>query len=214
MISPAQLPRFYPIVDASYFSGSDSLERMIHFALELIEGGASLMQYRNKSGDAREILVQSRELRRAVGDRARLIMNDHIDLCLAAAFNGVHLGQEDLSPEAARDIFRKANKQDLWIGLSTHNPGQVREAERLPVDYIAVGPVFGTSSKANADPVIGLDGVRQARQLTAKPLIAIGGLTRQNCTSVINAGADCVAVISDVVESPRKSAEEFLRILG
>jgi thiamine-phosphate pyrophosphorylase len=83
----------------------------------------------------------------------------------------------------------------------------------MPVDYVAIGPVFETRSKVNPDPVIGLEGIRQARELTAKPLVAIGGITRQNCASVINAGADAVAVISDVVESPRKSTEDFLRIL-
>jgi thiamine-phosphate pyrophosphorylase len=211
----AHLPRFYPIVDAARFSSaSDPLAAMAQFALELLRGGASLIQYRNKSSSAREMLAHARELRRAIQDRAMLIMNDRTDLCLAAAFAGVHLGQDDLSPPAARQILQKAGKQDLWIGFSTHNPDQLREAEHMPVDYIAVGPVFATGSKANPDPVIGLEGVRQARQLTAKPLVAIGGISRQNCISVINAGADSVAVIADVVESPRKSTQEFLRILG
>jgi thiamine-phosphate pyrophosphorylase len=215
LTSATHLPRFYPIIDASRFSAEpDCLRALVHFALELVEGGALLIQYRNKSGGSREILTQGRELRRAVRDRATLIMNDRVDLCLAAAFDGAHLGQDDLSPNAASQIFRQAGKPDSWIGFSTHNPGQIREAERLPVTYIAVGPVFRTSSKANPDPVIGLDGVRQARELTARPLVAIGGITRQNCVSVINAGADAVAVISDVVESPRNSTKEFLRLLG
>jgi len=215
LTSTVQLPRFYPIVDAARFSaGSDPLGAIVHFVLELVEGGALLIQYRNKIGGAREILGHARELQRAVQDRARLIMNDRADLCLAAGFAGVHLGQEDLSPAAARQIFEKAGKQDLWIGFSTHNPHQLLEAELMPIDYIAAGPVFATSSKANPDPMIGLEGVRQARKLTAKPLVAIGGITCQNCKSVLEAGADAVAVISDVVESPRKSTEEFLRILG
>lgn len=187
---------------------------MVRFALELVAGGATLIQYRNKSGDARQILAHGRELRRVIPDRVKLVMNDRADLCLAAAFDGVHLGQEDLSPGAARDIFQKAGKPELWIGFSTHNPEQVRQGEGLPVDYMAVGPVFSTASKANPDPVIGLEGVKQARGLTARPLVAIGGITRQNCAAVINAGANAVAVISDVVESPQKSTEEFLRILG
>ena len=94
------------------------------------------------------------------------------------------------------------------------NPEQVAEADQTSADYIAIGPVFPTLSKANPDPVIGPDGVRQARALTRKPLVAIGGITRQNCLSIMEAGADSVAVISDLLRDPEKSAEEFLRILG
>jgi thiamine-phosphate pyrophosphorylase len=210
------LPRFYPIIDASCFRAApDPTSALLRFASELVKGGASLIQYRNKSGTAREMLGHARELRRVLGDQAKLIMNDRADLCLAAGFDGVHLGQDDLSPAAARKIFVSIGKGDLlWIGYSTHNPEQLRQADTMPVDYIAVGPVFSTSSKANPDPVIGLEGVREARRLTSKPLVAIGGITRQNAQSVLNSGADSVAVISDVVESPYKSTEEFLRILG
>jgi thiamine-phosphate pyrophosphorylase len=102
---------------------------------------------------------------------------------------------------------------NLALGVSTHNPGQGREADKTSADYIAIGPVFATSSKAHPDPVIGLEGVHQARALTRKPLVAIGGIARANCRSVIEAGADAVAVISDLLPDPRKSAEEFLRIL-
>ncbi len=137
-------------------------------------------------------------------------MNDRADLCLAADFDGVHVGQDDLSPAGARRVIG----EKLLLGVSTHNPEQVKEANQTTADYIAIGPVFSTSSKANPDPVVGLDGVRAARKLTSKPLVAIGGITRQNCLSVIEAGADSVAVISDLVTDPRKSAEEFLRILG
>jgi thiamine-phosphate pyrophosphorylase len=213
--SAIRIPRFYPILDASRFSSaSDNVEAVVRFALELVAGGASLIQYRNKSGRSPEILVHGRELRRAVGDRATLIMNDRADLCLSAAFDGVHLGQDDLSPDAVRRIFQEAGASNLWIGFSTHNPDQIRQVERMPVDYVAIGPVFATNSKANPDPVVGLEGVRLARQLTSKPLVAIGGITRQNCAEVMTAGADAVAVIGDVVKSPRKSTEEFLGILG
>ena len=122
----------------------------------------------------------------------------------------MHVGQDDLSPESARKIIGR----DRWLGVSTHNPDQVAEADRTSADYIAIGPVFATASKVNPDPVIGLAGIRRARQLTRKPLVAIGGITRGNCRSVIEAGADSVAVISDLIRDPRKSAEEFLRILG
>jgi len=215
LISAVQLPRFYPIIDGGRFSAAaDPLRAILHFAHELVEGGASLIQYRNKSGQTRAMLSQARELRRLAGDATRLIMNDRTDLCLAAGFDGVHLGQDDLSPAAARQVFEKSGSPDLWIGFSTHNPDQLNHAAELPVDYVAVGPVFTTGSKANPDPIIGLEGVRQARRVTAKPLVAIGGITRQNCKSVLEAGADAVAVIADVVESPRKATEEFLRILG
>ena len=211
-----ELPRFYPIIDASHFrSAPDSASAILKFAVELVKGGAWLIQYRNKSGSAREMLGHARELRRVLDDRVKLIMNDRADLCLAAGFDGVHLGQDDLSPAAVRKIFDSTEQRGLlWIGYSTHNPEQLREADRIPVDYIAVGPVFSTSSKANPDPVIGLEGIREARRLTSKPLVAIGGITRQNAQSVLNSGADSVAVISDVVESPHKSTEEFLSILG
>jgi len=136
-------------------------------------------------------------------------MNDRADLCLAADFDGVHVGQDDLSPESVRKIIGASR----WLGVSTHNPEQVREADRTSADYIAIGPVFATSSKENPDPVVGLEGVRRARELTRKPLVAIGGITRANARSVIDAGADSVAVISDLLRDPRKSAEEFLALL-
>jgi len=200
------LPRLYAILDASYFSDSQIL---FSTAEELLAGGVTLLQYRNKSGNAREMLEQARELKRRL-DGTKLIMNDRADLCLAAGFDGVHVGQEDLSPEGARKVVGTI----LWLGVSTHNPEQIEEADKTPADYIAIGPVFSTSSKANPDPVVGLEGVRQARSLTRKPLVAIGGINRANCRSVIEAGADSVAVISDLMREPRKSAEDFLRILG
>jgi thiamine-phosphate pyrophosphorylase len=210
-----QLPRLYPIIDVAHFrAAADSTTAILKFAKELASGGATLIQYRNKSGSAQEMLGHARELRRVLNGRVKLIMNNRADLCLAAHFDGVHLGQDDLSPAAARKIFDAAGKGSLWIGYSTHNLEQLREAESAPIDYVAVGPVFSTASKANPDPVIGLEMVRQARRVTTKPLVAIGGITRNNAKFVIEAGADAVAVISDVVESPHKSTEDFLRILG
>ena len=155
------------------------------------------------------MLDQARELRRRLGTSVRLIMNDRADLCLAARFDGVHVGQDDLSPAGARAVIGN----DLWLGISTHNPEQLAEAGNTSANYLAIGPVFATRSKDNPDPVIGLEGVRQARALTRKPLVAIGGITRKNCGSVIEAGADAVAVISDLIREPRQSAEEFFRIL-
>ena len=200
------LPRLYAILDASYFSDSQIL---FSTAEELLAGGVTLLQYRNKSGNAREMLEQARELKRRL-DGTKLIMNDRADLCLAAGFDGVHVGQEELSPEGARKVVGTI----LWLGVSTHNPEQIKEADKTSADYIAIGPVFSKASKANPDPVVSLEGVRQARALTRKPLVAIGGINRANCRSVIEAGADSVAVISDLMREPRKSAEDFLCILG
>lgn len=155
------------------------------------------------------MLQQARYLRERLPSSVRLIMNDRPDLCLAAEFNGVHVGQDDLSPESVRRIIGP----NRWLGVSTHNPGQLKDADQTSADYVAIGPVFATSSKQKPDPVVGLEGVRRARALTQKPLVAIGGITRANAASVIEAGADSVAVISDLLRDPRKSAEEFLRIL-
>jgi thiamine-phosphate pyrophosphorylase len=178
-----QLPRLYPIVDASCFPDDRALFRFVE---ELLSAGVTLLQYRNKHGSPRQMLSQARQLRRIAGNRARLIMNDRADLCLAAGFDGVHLGQEDLPLEDARRIV--GNR--LWVGVSTHSPEQLRRAGQTSADYLAIGPVFATGSKANPDPVVGLDGVRAARALTCKPLVAIGGITRSNAGQVIEAGAD------------------------
>jgi len=232
-------PRLYPILDSSCFSERDEL---LNAADALACAGCTILQYRNKSGNARVMLEEARELKRLIGSRVLLIMNDRADLCLAADFDGLHVGQDDLSPEAARRIIggvpseadtsaaeateqnpvyiaalkrgATPNRGPRWLGVSTHNPEQLAEADKTSADYLAIGPVFATSSKENPDPVVGLEGVRRARQLTQKPLVAIGGITRANARSVIEAGADSVAVISDLLREARKSAEEFWRILG
>ena len=201
------LPRLYAILDSSCFPDTETL---CLSATELVAGGCTLLQYRNKSGNARQMLEHACELKRHLGNSVKLIMNDRADLCLAAEFDGVHVGQEDLSPEGVRKVIGEAP----WLGVSTHNPVQLSEADGTTANYLAIGPVFATGSKAKPDPVIGLEGVRQARGLTRKPLVAIGGITQVNCREVIAAGADAVAVISDLLREPRKSAEEFFRILG
>lgn len=200
------LPRLYAIVDVSPHR---SIQDLVAYAEELAAGGCTLLQYRDKSEHAPTMLEQALELKKHLGGRVRLIMNDRADLCLAADFDGVHVGQEDLSPESVRTIIGP----DGWLGVSTHTPEQLQEADLTSADYLAIGPVFSTSSKDKPDPVVGLEGVRRARQLTRKPLVAIGGITRANAASVIEAGADSVAVISDLLREPRKSAEEFFRVL-
>lgn len=216
-------PRLYPIVDASCFTSSAAL---FDYVRCLLDSGVTLLQYRNKTGTARDMLSQAREIRRITitfanqrgAHPATLIMNDRADLAVAAAFDGLHVGQDDLSVRAVRAVVGP----DMLVGVSTHNPEQVRAVaenegnadDKLAVSYIAIGPVFATSSKANPDPVIGLEGVRRARHLTSKPLVAIGGITRSNAASVVQAGADSVAVISDLLSSPAKACEEFLKLLG
>ena len=201
------LPRLYPILDPALLANPGEVAAFAH---ELVNGGATLIQYRNKIGSGRQMLADARALRQALSPNVRLIMNDRADLCLAAGFDGVHVGQDDLSPESARLIVG----DQLWVGVSTHLVEQAIAAGKTCADYIAIGPVFATASKENPDPVVGLEGVRAARAATRKPLVAIGGITRRNCASVIEAGADSVAVISDLVHDPAKSVAAFLRVLG
>jgi thiamine-phosphate pyrophosphorylase len=199
-------PRLYPIVDRGCFPDFSS---MCALAEALVAGGCTLLQYRNKRGSAREMLADARELRRRFGSKIMLIMNDRADLCVAAGWDGLHVGQDDLSSEAARQIIGP----DRLLGVSTHNPAQIAAGDKTDANYLAIGPVFSTASKVNPDPIVGLEGVRRARQLTRKPLVAIGGITRVNAPSVVNAGADSVAVISDLIRDPQKSAEAFLEVL-
>ncbi len=204
------LPKLYAIVDVSCFAAPlRTTTAIVDYARELAAGGATLIQYRNKVGTTREMLSHARELRRALGAGVTLMMNDRADICIAADFEGVHVGQDDLSPEGARTVIGP----NRILGVSTHNLEQLKEADGGPADYIAYGPVFPTSGKRNPDPVVGLDGIRAARAATGKPLVAIGGITRANARSVIDAGADSVAVISDLLSSPTKAAAEFLRVL-
>src|ERR1700733_7957340 len=203
------ISRLYPIVD-------DEMLRLHQIAAgrvaeELKAAGVSLLQYRNKVGGPNAILRDSAVIWEVfAGTDCRLILNDRADLVVLAGFGGVHVGQGDLSPEDARRVVGAGR----WVGVSTHSDEQVRIADATSADYMAVGPVFAPGTKVDAEPVIGLEGVRRARALTKKPLVAIGGITRANARSVIDAGADSVAVISDLIRDPRKSAEEFLRILG
>jgi thiamine-phosphate pyrophosphorylase len=199
-------PRLYPILVPARI-GNGSLQEVSDFARELADGGATLIQLREKHACSREILRFARELRRVLPDQVRLILNDRADLALAAGVEGVHIGQDDLPPDAARRIIGSRR----MLGVSTHNPEQAKAAEQSPADYVAIGPVFSTISKDNPDPLIGLEGVRIARTFTQKPLVAIGGITLENCLSVIEAGADAVAVISDLTLNPRKRTAEFLK---
>lgn len=204
------LPKLYAIVDVSCFAAPlRTTAAIVDYAKDLAAGGATFIQYRNKVGNTREMLSHAREIRRALGDGVTLIMNDRADICIAAGYEGVHVGQEDLSPEGARIVIGP----NRTLGVSTHTLEQLQEADAGPADYLAFGPVFATASKRNPDPVVGLDGIRAARAATKKPLVAIGGITRANARLVIDAGADSVAVIADLLSSPTKVAEEFSRLL-
>ena len=205
-----KLPRLYAIVDVAMFHEADVLPRIIDFVQQLRQGGASLFQYRNKGHVSAAVISHGRELRRLLSGQTTLIINDRADLALACGADGVHVGQDDLSVEGARRV----SGENAIVGISTHNLEQVLAATQTTADYIAVGPVFPTGSKSNPDPVVGLEFVEKVREATSKPLVAIGGIHRGNCRSVLAAGADSVAVISDLQGSPQKRVEEFLAILG
>ncbi len=209
MQKPLLLPRLYAILDVTCFAPQlRTTNSIVEFARDLAEGGVTLLQYRNKDGDTRAMMSHAREIKRVLQGKVQLIMNDRADICVAMGFDGVHLGQDDLPADGARLVVG-----ERIVGVSTHNPQQVKEADAGPADYVAIGPVFPTTGKKNPDALVGLEGVRAARAATKKPLVAIGGITRHNAKAVIEAGADSVAVISDLLSSPRRASEEFLRLL-
>ncbi|HKV23027.1 MAG TPA: thiamine phosphate synthase [Candidatus Acidoferrum sp.] len=202
------LPRLYVILDAALITHSER-DR----AEALAGAGVRLIQYRNKTASTKEYLRNSSELAellRASG--ATLVVNDRADIAVLAGAYGVHVGQDDLEVESARNLVGPA----MWVGISTHNETQFAQAAATSADYVAVGPVFPTASKANPDPVVGLDLIRKARALSSKPIVAIGGITPERAAEVIEAGADSVAVISGIwkAENPAKRAQEYLNILA
>jgi len=200
------LPSLYPVLDRACFPESAVL---FAAARDLANVGCTLMQYRNKTGTASEMLSDARELRRILGRGVTLIMNDRADLALAADFDGVHVGQDDLPVESVRRIVGSK----MTVGASTHNPDQLKIADQTSADYLAIGPIFRTRSKQDPDPVVGLDGVRAARALTKKPLVAIGGISLPEAKAVIDAGADSLALISALVPEFSKTYERFHALL-
>jgi len=207
-----RLARIYPIADAELLTQAQLPLKA--FVSELYAAGMRFMQYRDKVTNPANFLTNARALRSSLPTDAKLIINDRADICALSNSDGLHIGQHDLSGAGARRVIGN----DRILGISTHDPAQLALADATDADYIAIGPVFSTTSKANPDPVIGLEGVRLARTLTGKPLVAIGGITLTNARSVIDAGADSIAVISALVparhdESARKLAEDFLALL-
>jgi thiamine-phosphate pyrophosphorylase len=201
------LPRLYVILDAALIT---SPER--DCAQSLVEAGVRLLQYRNKSAPTRHYLDSSRALAEMLCPKGvSFFVNDRSDVAFLAGASGVHVGQDDLDAEQARRVVGS----DKLVGVSTHNLEQFEHAAASSADYIAVGPVFSTSSKANPDPVVGVDFIRRVRSLTDKPIVAIGGITLERAAAVIEAGADSVAVISGILSAPNPAqrARQYLGTL-
>lgn len=195
MQSAFRLPRVYPLTDTQ-LSGLSHAEQVGLLSL----GGATLVQLREKQMSPREFYEQAKAAV-TVADQCsvRLIINDRVDVALAVGANGVHLGQDDMPPEAARKLLG----EHAIVGFSTHNVEQASEASKLPIDYLAIGPIFTTATKSDTAPVLGLEGLRAVRQAIGDfPLVAIGGITSSNARDVIDAGADSVAVISTLLTHP------------
>ncbi|HEX5234757.1 MAG TPA: thiamine phosphate synthase [Silvibacterium sp.] len=204
------IPALYPVLDAGFLASVPDREVFLRRLMrDLAEAGVGILQYRNKSGDRAEILADGRVIRDAVaGLRMLLILNDWPELAIAVGFDGVHVGQTDVSAAEARGVVGPGK----IVGVSTHNEAQLRAADLQPLDYIAIGPVFATATKENPDPVVGLEGVRLARSITRKPVVAIGGITLENAAQVREAGADSVAVITAVF-APGRDPEKACRDL-
>ena len=189
-----KLPRIYPLTDVP-------LSRISHAEqVKLLSlGGASLIQLREKRMPPREFYEQAKKaVAVALSCGVQLLINDRIDVALAVGAAGVHLGQDDMPPEAARKLLGP----NAVIGYSTHNIQQAIAATKLPIDYVAIGPIFATTTKSDTAPVLGLDGLRTVRQAIGTfPLVAIGGITHENASKVIEAGADSVAVISALLSN-------------
>ena len=180
--------RLYAIADASFGD-------CVRLAEALFAGGARHVQVRNKKAGAREFLSQVERILSFAPPDGRVVVNDRVDVALLAGAAGVHLGQTDLPPAAARQILGPGR----IIGFSTHNLEQAVEADSLPVDYIAVGPVFETSTKDNPDPVVGVEKLAIICRAVKKPVVAIGGITLDNAKAALSAGATSVAVIRDLL---------------
>ena len=202
-----QLPRIYPIThkQLSGLSHADQVAR-------LIDGGASLIQLRDKESAPNIFFKEaSAALAIARSRKVKLIINDRIDIAMALDADGVHLGQKDIPPDAARKML----KPDSIVGVSTHNITQVQIALTLPVDYIAFGPIFTTRSKSNNDPVVGLDQLAQVKKnVRERPLVAIGGITEERVIDALKAGADAVALISALLSEPRNIEQNMRKLLA
>jgi thiamine-phosphate pyrophosphorylase len=201
------LPRLYVILDAGLLTVPET-----ECAQKLAVAGVRLLQYRNKRASARELFERSKRLSSLlIPQGVTLVVNDRADVAAAAEASGVHVGQEDLGAEAARSVIGA----EKLLGVSTHNLDQFKDAAAASVDYVAVGPVFSTLTKANPDPVVGIELIRRVRRLTDKPIVVIGGITLERAADVIQAGADSVAVIRDILLAPDPGlrARQYIELL-
>ena len=199
-------PALYAILDQQFMKAP-----AVKCAKELAAAGVELIQYRAKDLSPRAYFVTCSRLAEALATaKTRLIINDRPDIAAMVGADGVHVGQDDLAPGDARKICGSGR----WVGVSTHNIEQVRAAASAPVDYIALGPIFPTASKQKPDPVVGTELIREARKLTQKPIVAIGGITLDRAPEVFAAGANSVAVIRDLLDAPDPAARarEFLAV--
>jgi thiamine-phosphate pyrophosphorylase len=199
-----QFPRLYAIADASFGDP-------VKLAEGLFEGGARLVQVRNKNASARNALEQVERILALAPPDALVLVNDRVDIALISGAAGVHLGQTDVPPKAAREILGP----NRIIGISTHNLQQAMDADGQPVDYVALGPIFATTTKSNPDPVVGVELLRAASQILHRPLVAIGGITMRNIGDVLDAGAGSLAVIRDLLDTTNVAARtrQWLEIL-
>lgn len=199
-------PPLYPILDADLAGAS-----IKKLAVDLANAGVQLIQIRDKKAASGKLLAETSQLLELLrSHEVRLVVNDRPDVAAIAEAGGVHVGQDDLPVEEARKLC----PPPAWVGISTHNLAQFSDAAATSADYIAVGPVFATSTKENPDPIVGLDLIRTARRLTNKPIVAIGGITLDSAEEVFRAGADSLAVIRDVMMAgdPAGRARQYLEV--
>jgi thiamine-phosphate pyrophosphorylase len=201
------MPRLYVILDAGLVP-----RPILDIAQQLIGAGVRILQYRDKVGTSAAMLQTSKVLAHACNEAGvSFFVNDRPDVAFLAGAAGVHVGQHDLSVEQARSIVGP----DRWVGVSTHNREQFASAAATSADYIAIGPVYATSSKVNPDAVVGINLIRELHRVTNKPIVAIGGIQLERAEEVLRAGADSVAVIGDILlaPDPRERARQFVQKL-
>ncbi len=201
------LPKIYPITDfrLTKISHAEQVEN-------LIEGGAEIVQLREKYAAPKDFYESAKKaLEIARGQNVKIIINDRVDIAFVLKADGVHLGQDDLPPKNAREILG----EKAIIGFSTHNIKQAISAVKLPINYLAIGPVFATKTKENPDEIVGIEGVKKVREAVGDfPLVAIGGITLENFQDVLDAGANSVAIISDLLSDAEKIAEKMRILIG
>ena len=198
-----KLPRLYPILDTEIFTNRGVGAEVA--AAAFLDGGAGILQFRHKGHWSREIYAVAEGVARLCREAgAQFIVNDRADFAMLLGA-GLHVGQDDLAPRDARKLIGS----EAVIGYSSHNAGQLCAAAGEPVDYVALGPIFGTSSKLDPDPVVGVAELRRCRALVEKPLVAIGGITMENAAAVLKAGADSLAILSAML--PESVSAKCLR---